>query len=343
MEEKLSGRSAPASDPAASIKNDNLFRTVLSPVARSLKAAITNLPGKSLDRDVRSVFATAAGNGLRFNPDFITDSRSSFQLVGIVNRMDRAYKQIDASHSKMANCGEIRFIYRFVYDVTVASGAEVTSRLPITLNVVLDAKATNDPTPCSQIAVRWQQSAHQATTEKAYADYLRSPNGPLSNLGPGLVDRLEVNLQMLRLPVSSKPDLGGDAEYLLKVFRRESAGEPFFVTVLENQIDRQALLSNARKLSAFKSWMLRPQTMVAIDRGVLDIPFEYLSTQARSISPGGPARSENQPFYGLFGEGEVQSAINRVNKTGSKLKTVLTPGGFLKRLNDYSCTGCHQT
>lgn len=334
---------APANDAAASIKNDNLFRTVLSPVARSLKAAVAGLPAKSLDSDVRRVFSTTEGNSLQFNSNFITDPRSSFQLVGIVNRMDRAYKQIDAAHSKLANCGEVRFIYRFVYDVTVESGAEVTSRLPITMNVVLDAKATSDPTPCSQIATRWQQSAAQGSTGKAYADYLRSAVGPLANVTPALVDRLEVNFQMLRLPVSDKPSLGGDAEYLLKVFRRKAVGAPFVVTALENQIDRQALVSNPSKLKSFKAWMLRPNTIVAIDRGVLDIPFDYLATEARSVSPGGPARSENQPFFGLFDDNEIQSAIDRVNKTGSKLKTVLSPGGFIKRLNDYSCTGCHQT
>jgi hypothetical protein len=334
---------APASSLAAPMKNDNLFRTVLSPVARSLTASIRDLPAKSLDSDVRKVFSTSEGDALRFNPKFITDSRSSFQLVGIVNRMDRAYKKIDGSHSKMDNCGEIRFIYRFVYDVTIASGAEVTSRLPITMNVVLDAKAANDPTPCSKLAKLWQDSAIQTTTGKLYADYLRSAKGPLGNLRSNLVDRLEVNFQMLRLPVSDKPALGGDAEYLLKVFRRDSVGKPFFVTTLENQIDRQALLAHPKKLAAFKIWMLRPQTLVAIDQGVLDVPFQYLATQAKSISPGGAARSENQPFQGLLDDHEIQTAIDKVNATGSKLQTIITPGGFKKRLNDYSCSGCHQT
>jgi len=334
---------APESNLAAPMKNDNLFRTVLSPVAHSLTKAIETLPVQSLDSDVRGVFTKPDGIGLRFNPKFITDSRSSFQLIGVVNRMDRAYKQIDRTHSKMDNCGEIRFIYRFVYDVTIASGAEVTSRLPITMNVVLDAKAADDPTLCSTIAKRWLESAKLTTVGKAFADYLRSSKGPLANLGPNLVDRLEVNFQMLRLPVSDKQAMGGDAEYLLKVFRRERVGKPFFVTTLENQIDRAALLADLKKLKAFKAWMLRPQTMIAIDQGVLDIPFQYLATQAKSISPGGAARSENQAFFGLFDDSEIQKAIDRINATGTKLQTIVTSAGFKKRLDDYSCSGCHQT
>jgi hypothetical protein len=316
---------------------------VLSPVARSLTNAIQTLPERSLDSAVRDEFKKPDSADLRFNPKFIVDSRSSFQLVGVINRMDRAYKVIDRSHRKIDNCGEIRFIYRFIYDVTTDDGSEVTSRLPITLNVVLDAKSADDPMSCAAIAKRWQDAGDQTTTGKALADFLRSSNGPLGSLDASLVDRLEVNFQMLRLPVSSKPQMGGDAEYLLKVFRRPGVDKPFFVTFLENQVDRVKLLADPTLLKRFKAWMLRKETIVAIDQGILDIPTDYLATQAKSISPGGSGRSENQPFFGLFDDQEIQSALDAFRASGGKLNTVLTVEGFKKRLNDFSCSGCHQT
>jgi hypothetical protein len=147
----------------------------------------------------------------------------------------------------------------------------------------------------------------------------------------------------LSFPVSEKPAMGGDAEYLLKIFRRDGPGKPFVVSPLENQIDRAALLADSRKLLSFKAWLLRPQTVIAIDQGVLDIPFHYLATQARSISPGGAARSENQSFSGLLDESEIQAALDRANARKKVLQTVVTPAGFMKRLDDYSCSGCHQT
>ena len=56
-------------------------------------------------------------------------------LAGIVNRMDRAY--VDE-----AGCGEIRLIYRLTRTVMPWNGEDVpTVRLPMTLNIVLKAKA----------------------------------------------------------------------------------------------------------------------------------------------------------------------------------------------------------
>jgi hypothetical protein len=52
---------APTSNLATPIKNDNLFRSVLSPVANNLTKAIEGLPAQSLDSDVRHVFSTQEG------------------------------------------------------------------------------------------------------------------------------------------------------------------------------------------------------------------------------------------------------------------------------------------
>jgi hypothetical protein len=58
-----------------------------------------------------------------------------FVLAGIVNRMDRAYLS-------EANCGEIRLIYRLTRTAMPDAGEGAASpRLPMTLNVVLKARA----------------------------------------------------------------------------------------------------------------------------------------------------------------------------------------------------------
>ena len=56
-------------------------------------------------------------------------------LSGIINRMDRAYVSPDS-------CGEIRLIYRLTRTNMPEPGEGAAStRLPMTLNVVLKAKA----------------------------------------------------------------------------------------------------------------------------------------------------------------------------------------------------------
>ncbi|SEE27420.1 hypothetical protein SAMN05519104_5647 [Rhizobiales bacterium GAS188] len=334
---------APNGGKSVAIRNDNLFRGALSPIARSLIHSIDTLPEQSLDNDAKAVFKNGGSPDFRFSSRFIVDKSSTFQLVGVINRMDRAYRIIDGHHKKIDNCGEIRFIYRFTYDVVTVDNMEITSRLPITFNVVLNAKDASDPTPCSVIAKRWLDAGAQTTTGKPLADFLRSASGPLGNINPSLVDRIEVNFQMLRLPVSSKPDMGGHAEYLLKIFRRSGPTKPFLVTYLENEIDRTKLQSDPALLGNFKKWLFRPASIAALDQGILDIPTDYLATEAKSISPAGPARSENQPSFGLMSDEEIQAALDQYLATGAKLKTVQSVGGFKKRLDDFSCNGCHQT
>ena len=59
---------APSRGSATPMKNDNLFRGVLSPVARSLTNAIQTLPERSLDSAVRDEFKKPDSADLRFNP-----------------------------------------------------------------------------------------------------------------------------------------------------------------------------------------------------------------------------------------------------------------------------------
>ena len=62
-------------------------------------------------------------------------TQTRFVLAGIVNRMDRAYVSA-------ADCGEVRLIYRLTRLNTPDTGDNASAqRLPMTLNLVLKAKA----------------------------------------------------------------------------------------------------------------------------------------------------------------------------------------------------------
>src|SRR5262249_27922627 len=54
-------------------------------------------------------------------------------------------------------------------------------------------------------------------------------------------------------------------------------------------------------------------------------------------------RSQNEPLNGLVGEEEIHTALKQYEASGEKLRTVKSVAGFYKRVNDVTCTGCHQT
>src|SRR5207244_5453132 len=85
-----------------------------------------------------------------FDRALLSSADTRFVLAGIVNRMDRAYVA-------ETNCGEIRLIYRLIR-ANLPPGGETSSRLPMTLNVVLRAKGEpavdrdGKPITCAGIA-----------------------------------------------------------------------------------------------------------------------------------------------------------------------------------------------
>ncbi len=114
--------------PPGPMRNDRLFGlAAMAPVraalerefARYVARAATNAP---------SIGVGAPHDVQLFDRDALYSGHTRFVLAGIVNRMDRAYVAHDA-------CGEIRLIYRLVAD-----GDAHPSRLPMTLNLVLNAR-----------------------------------------------------------------------------------------------------------------------------------------------------------------------------------------------------------
>jgi len=273
-----------------------------------------------------------------------------FVLAGIANRMDRAY--VDE-----ASCGEIRLVYRLTR--TKPPGGDDKAnllRLPMTLNLVLKAKGghgidrSGKPIACSEIARRWLAAGELSLTGAPLAERLLGEGGPLDLFGYENIDRIEINLQIAHAPKSAVRDFRTD--YLLKVFRYDAQARQFREAPMENQIDRDRILADDGLKREFKSWLLEPKHLAEFDSGTILIPEKFLANGAIASTPVGFDNSDLQPEFGLmqgeganpvFGETDVVTALKKVAADGIKLQNIHSVGGFERRLNDVTCSGCHQT
>jgi hypothetical protein len=256
-----------------------------------------------------------------FDRRFLRLPQARFSLAGVVNRPDRM--AFDAE-----SCGETRLVYRLGY----ALDAERASKLPMTLGIEL--RVPRGAAGCREAARRWVEPA--SAEPAARASWLRSEHGPLS---PALTvishasARVVVNLQLVRWPATIRPDLGGHAEYLLRSFRADEAGalrpEP-----LENTIDPNDFANAARRqtLLAFLE-----QNAARVDAGTPLLPSTLLATRALSVTPRGLSRLANRPFSAAL---TPQLFKDRDFTSGAFVKS---PAGLLRRLDQLSCQGCHET
>jgi hypothetical protein len=283
----------------------------------------------------------------------LTSPDTRFVLSGIVNRMDRGYVP-------GFDCGEIRLIYRLTpTNVAATIGeASVSPRLPMTLNVVLKARGANlvdgkgVTISCAEIAKRWLAAGSLTATGAELAEKLTAPGGALDLVTPRNIDRIETNLQIAHAPKSATRDFRTD--YLMKVFDYDAKSETFVESVLEDQIDRDRLLSDGALARDFKTWLLDPTHLAELDRGTVLIPDRFLLKAAIAPTPIGFAPSDMQPAFGLvegedgtknpiFSKGDVVLALAKAAALDLKLQNIRSVGGFERRLNDVSCAGCHQT
>jgi hypothetical protein len=322
----------------------------MTPVRRALDAEFARyveshkaeLPGESIGVGTSFDFQLF-DRALLYSPD------TRFVLAGIVNRMDRAYVA-------PANCGEIRLIYRLTRtDMKAAdtTGDDVLSpRLPMTLNLVLKAKADHAGVTCAEIARRWLAAGDWLLTGAELAAKLISKEGPLDLIGPDNIERIEANLQIVHAPKSGVREFRTD--YLLKVFDYNSSTQTFEEATLENQIDRDRILGDAKLRRDFKTWLLNPAHFSELDRGTILVPPEFLATRAIAPTPSGFASSQLQPAFGLvqgdagaadpvFTESDVVTALKKAGERGIRLQNIASVAGFERRLNDITCSGCHQT
>lgn len=285
---------------------NNAMLATSSPVFRQLADVIGTDMTQIAAQDPTARVGLSSSHRL-FDTSWLRAASARFRLVAVTNRTDRHGATPGA-------CGEVRFVYRLMY--TAPSGS---SRLPMTLLVVHEQPTQQGG--CAAVARSW---LGQTST----ADKLRA--GPLAGLGPAV--RIELNLQAVRWPAGARGDLGGHAEYLMRVFR--IAGTTLSAIKLPNTI--ATTLSTAQK-AALKQWIVT--NAANIDAGSAQVPDEYLATKAISVSPRGLARGANRPFLQAFPEPETTFAAVDF----SRLSLVKSPGGLVRRLDTMSCQGCHQS
>jgi hypothetical protein len=287
-----------------------------------------------------------------FDRALLYSNDTRFVLSGIVNRMDRAYVSA-------ANCGEIRLIYRLTRTDVPEAGDETPSpRLPMTLNVVLKARSDNavggrgEAITCAEIARRWLATGDSPATGVGLAAELTAKDGALDPIGPENIDRIETNLQIAHAPKSAVREFRTD--YLLKVFRYNAQSGVFEQVPLEDQIDRDRILADDKLRHDFKTWLLDPTHLSELDRGTILIPDRFLATGAIAATPIGFDASNLQPAFGLvqgddaaadaiFKESDVITALKKAAERGMALQNIRSVAGFERRLNDVTCSGCHQT
>ena len=333
------------------LTNDRLFALPsMAPVRKSLDDEYeryianhkANLPNESIGIGTSFDFQLF-DRTLLYSPD------TRFVLSGIVNRMDRAF--LDEDH-----CGEIRLIYRLTRTAAAETNDAASPRLPMTLNVVLKAKGDRAvdgggaAITCATIAQRWLAAGDLSLTGVELAEELTAKDGPLDLVAPENINRIETNLQIAHAPKSPVRDFRTD--YLMKVFDYNAQSASFEEAPLENQIDRERLLADETLKRDFKAWLLEPKNFREFDRGTILIPERFLAKGAVAVTPVGFAPSDLQPAFGLtqgeggsavFSEGDVVAALKKAAEDGTALQNVRSAAGFERRLNDMTCSGCHQT
>jgi mono/diheme cytochrome c family protein len=349
---------APSRSSDASFTSGELFDLPsMAPVRKALDAEFDRYIAKhKADLPNETIGVGTTYDFQLFDRAPLYSGHARFMLAGIVNRMDRAYVS-------EANCGEIRLIYRLIrtdmpdagIGAPEAGQGTISPRLPMTLNLVLHAKGDSAATravTCAEIARRWLAAGDLSLTGAELAEKLTSADGPLDLVQPENIHRIETNLQIAHAPKSAVRDFRTD--YLFKVFDYNAPSRTFEQAPLENQIDRDRILADEKLKSDFKAWLLDPRHFGELDRGTILIPDRFLATAAIGPTPVGFAPSNLQPAFGLvqgegnaadpvFSESDVVAALKQAADNGEKLLNIRSLAGFERRLNDVTCSGCHQT
>jgi hypothetical protein len=340
----------PAGSVDAPMSNDALFAL---PSMAPVRKAIDDEFDRYIARHKVANETTGVGTSFDFqvfDRAVLYSKESRFVLAGIVNRMDRAYVLPDS-------CGEVRLIYRLTRIKPMEAGESTSPRLPMTLNIVLKAKGdhavdgSGAALTCPELARRWLAAGESSLSGVELATRLISNDGPLDSIKPDNIDRIETNLQIAHAPKSAARDFRTD--YLLKLFHYNAQSRKFEEAPLENQIDRDKIFADAGLKREFRAWLLDPKNLAELDRGTILVPEKFLATGAIAATPVGFAPSKLQPAFGfvqadgygneVFGEGEVVAALKKAAARGIAFENIRSAAGFERRLNDMTCSGCHQT
>lgn len=261
-----------------------------------------------------------------FDRDALNAPGTRFSLAGIVNRMDRAFVSPDG-------CGEIRLLYRPIANDDSTRKDNPPTRLPMTLNLVMKAKPASADTTCAELARRWLTLADQSPEVAT----LTAKGGVLEWVSPGAIDRIEINVQIARASVDAN-DFEGRADYLMKVFRFD--GMNFVESPMENQIDAARIRADENLLADFRTWLLDPGRIAELDRGAIVLPDRFLATSIINVTPA--HGSVEDKARELFTDDDIVAALAKAS-TNAPLQNLQSPAGFARRLDDMTCSGCHQT
>jgi hypothetical protein len=269
----------------------------------------------------RPLYEVTDGNvGRIMDMRWLKTEAARFRLVGVVNRIDR---RDFVALSGAGSCGEVRFIYRLAYSFK-KNGKVLASRLPFNFNAVYSVMPDADG-GCVGVAGRWTPQLDEA----ADAGWLTG--GPLERVGLPF-KQLELNAQVVRFPSGQETEFGGQAAYLMRIFGID--GATVSEKPLENTPDTVRLAEDA-KLKARLADYVRAN-VAAVDRGVYEIPDEFLAKKVISWSTFGSARQANHPFTPLYEPADFAGLDY------SGLALVRTPEALVERLDNGACQGCHQ-
>lgn len=247
-----------------------------------------------------------------FDPKWLCSPDTRFQLVGVVDRLDMRF-------STPKECGQLRLIYRLALQ---RKGRPVV-RLPMTINVIRPLPMGPGGS-CRAIAQQWRALPANASKRSAAVERIVTQLPPMS--------RLETNFQNLHGP--GNPAADDHAEYVLRSF--DVKADRLIPRPLLNT-PRPDLNPTERK--ALAEWIAK--SFMDIDAGRSVIPDRFLAMRAISVSPRGLSRPANRVFSTLFnadGDARVFS-----NLPYAKAKRVRSPQGLLRRLDGFTCAGCHQS
>jgi hypothetical protein len=273
----------------------------------------------------------AAGVGVRRFSHRLFDTRwlaprGGYQLIAVSARLDKL-------PFTERTCGDVRLVYRLGYRATVG-GTPVASRLPMTAVVVLRGapRPAGELGPCAAAAARWL--APVGLGGDVLGHWL--VGGPLAGvLAPGNVDQVLTDVQVVRWPSAVRPDLGGHAEYALRQFR--ASGGRLAPAPVDHTPDAPRLVRDRAARARLLAWLARPDTLDAVDAGTAIVPTEFLASRAVSVTPRGFGRRANRPFRQILAPADV-AALPLAGR-----RHIGSPEALLRRLDDLTCQGCHQS
>lgn len=298
------------------------------PLYRALMSAIEGDVQKVVASDPKAGVAIRGHAHRLFDVRWLRASSARFELVAVTNRLDRHAFNPEA-------CGEVRLVYRLAYRQREGD-LLLSSRLPMTLAVELRADPAGQPGACSSAARRWLLP--RGLAGRALGTQLVANNGPLSaaQVTRARIVQIVSNVQTVRWPSAVRPALGGHAEYVLRAFAWDAQRATYRPRKLENTPDVSRIERDPALRARLLSWLKSPEKLASIDGATARLPDEFLAESVVSVTPRGLARLGNRPFRKL-----LDPAVFR-GLDLSKQRFVTTPQALVRRLDDLTCSGCHQ-